>query len=190
MAIICLVTVVPTTTYAADQPMVHMTDLTMRVGDQIKIRVNNMTKKATWTVKDKRNVKIDTSDVKQIKITAQKAGKVVVSAKCEEFVLKYEIMIIKHPFQKKTLSAYIDAGRTDGIGEVHWSQIRGAQGYCIYRVDGDKLIKIKTIKSSKVNRAECKPLNEIYYHFRARGYIVRNGVTIYSKYSTDNSIDE
>ncbi|MGN0482082.1 MAG: hypothetical protein ACI4HI_02715 [Lachnospiraceae bacterium] len=193
MVMACLVMCMPVTTYAKEQPLVQETGLSMKVGDKITIRVKNMINAGQWKVSDNRYAKVDTSDAKNVKIIAKKTGKVVVRAKYPNFTVQYDIKITKHPLQKKTPNVYIYAGRADGIGEVSWKPIKGAQGYCIYRKEGKKMIKIKTVKDPKAKKAEFEPYDGKYqddYQVYVRAYTKKNGVTIYSAYSKEEEIAE
>ena len=196
LALICVFTAVPsTTTYAKTAPSVHTTGMTMTVGDCITMNTENVN--AKWTA-DQRYIKIETAETGRVNLTALRAGSVVVKAKSSGLTLKFEIKIKKHPLQNKENIVCIFSAHYDAEGnhtpKVVWSKIKGAQGYVIYQKSGDKMKRVKTIKAPKKCETFCKTQKDAYGYdddqFYVRAYIVKNGVTIYSKYATAEDIDE
>ena len=196
LALICIFAAVPrTTTYAKTTPSVHTTGMVMTVGDCITLNTKNVN--AKWST-DQRYIKIQTAETGNIKLIALKAGNVVVNAKSSGLTLKFEIKIKKHPLQNKETGVSIYSAHYDAKGnhtpKVVWSQIKGVKGYVIYQKSGNKMKRVKTIKNPKKCEAFCKTQKDANGYdddqFYVRGYIVKNGVTIYSKYATTEWIDE
>ena len=194
LALICIFAAVPrTTTYAKTTPSVHTTGMVMTVGDCITLNTKNVN--AKWST-DQRYIKIQTAETGNVQLIALKAGNVVVKAKSSGLTLKFEIKIKKHPLQNKEVYVSITSSFYDKNGKtkVEWSQIKGVKGYVIYQKSGNKMKRVKTIKNPKKCEAFCKTQKDANGYdddqFYVRGYIVKNGVTIYSKYATTEWIDE
>ena len=196
LALICVFTAVPSTaTYAKTAPSVHTTGMIMTVGECFTLRTENVDTK--WTA-DQRYIKIENAETGDVKLTALKAGNVVVKAKSSKLNLKFEIKIKKHPLQNKKTSVSIYSACYDAEGNqatmVVWSHIKGAEGYKLYQKSEGKMKRVKTIKDAKTCRVLCKPQKDADGYddnqFYVRAYTINNGVAIYSKYATAKVVFE
>ena len=195
LAFFVLFTTTIDTTYAKTVPSIYTAGMTMSVGDCITLCTENVNVK--WTA-NQRCIKIQIAETGRVNLIALREGNAVVKAKSNGLTLKFEIKIRKHSLQRKKTAVQIYATGVDAEGnrttKVVWSPIKGAQGYVIYQKAGDKMKRVKTTENPKRCEVFCTPGKDADGYednqFYVRAYLKKNGVTIYSQYSTADGIKE
>ena len=175
--------------HAASSPKLNKTTITMKAGQIKKLKVNRTTKKVKWSVNNKKYAVVTATGKKAATVTARKAGTVMVKATVGETTLNCKVKIKKSDFQKKKIGVSVYAV----WGTIHWNEIAGADGYCIYKADkeGNKKL-VKKIKNGKKTIWHDENFPDVSYGnagYYVRAYqILDNGVVIYGDMGSNEGV--
>ncbi|MBR6401927.1 MAG: BNR-4 repeat-containing protein [Eubacterium sp.] len=131
---------------AAGKVAISKTSVTVYVGNKVSLKLKNAPQKVKWVVKNKKIATVSSNGV----VTAKKAGKTSVIAKCNG--KNYKCIVTVKQFKKITPKL---ENKSAGV-KISWSKLKGAKGYYIYRRrSGKKKFKkiVSTTDTSYVDKA-------------------------------------
>lgn len=129
LLLMCVLMMVPATTTEA-APKLDKTEVTIQVGEKVKLKVKNTTKTITWSTSDKSIATVNQNGV----VKGKSTGDVTITAKVGKKKLECEVTVIKGSGSrssaaaasktkksKNNTSANSSSTRNTGSGTYYWT---------------------------------------------------------------------